>query len=84
MARTNNLNGIVYQSNQPIGENKSEHQTGTIDTTLYTPVGEANLYVWFVYDTQNIWNHTWGESSVSINADSTNAKKGKQSTTTRI
>ena len=47
-------------------------KNGTLATTFHKPSGEANLYVWFGYGQMKIWNHTWGQVSVSMNADTIN------------
>ena len=46
---TKSLKDILFQDNQSIEANKSEHQTRTLTTTFHKPVGEANIYVRFGY-----------------------------------
>ena len=55
---------------QPIVYDKCNHTTCALTTTLNKPTGEANTYILFVYFPQIICNHTWGEVSGSMNADS--------------
>ena len=64
-----NLKDILDQEKQYIEAKKDEHPTGTLTITFHKPTGEANLYIWFRYGPQIIFNHTRRQVSGSINTD---------------
>ena len=45
---------------------------GTIVMTFEKPAGGGNTYVWFGYNPLEIYNHTPGQVSVSMDADTIN------------
>ena len=47
-------------------------KTDTLTTTFQKPAGEANPYVRFGYGPLTIFNHTRGQVSVELNADTIN------------
>ena len=63
---------ILNQANNSVEANRYEHPTVILATTFYKPVGEANQYVRFVYGPLTIFNHTWGQVSVSMINDPVN------------
>ena len=56
-------------------------KTGTLATTFHKPAGEANMYVRFGYSPLKIFNHTWGQVSGIMNADTVNMIHTGQQTT---
>ena len=51
---------------------KSERPTGTLAMTFHKPAVEEKLYVRFGYRPQNVFYHTRGKVSGSMNADPLN------------
>ena len=64
-----NLKDISDQAKQFIAISNQLNSTGTLVATFHKPMGEANMYVWFGYVSQKIFNHTWGKVSGSMNDD---------------
>ena len=56
-------------------------KTGTLDTTLQNPAGEANMYVQFGYFSLKICNYTQGQVSGSMNTDAINITHPSQQST---
>ena len=71
----NHSKDILYQSNQSIDVNKSEHTTDTLSKIFHKPVGEANPYVLFEYGPHKICEHNRRKVSVSMNAYLINSNK---------
>ena len=46
------------EENQLIDDDKCNYKTGTLATTFHEPKGEANTYVWYIYVSHTICNHT--------------------------
>ena len=55
MSWKKNLKDILDQAKKSIEENKSEHPTGTLTTTLHDTDVEANLHIQFRYGPQTIF-----------------------------
>ena len=58
-----NLKEKLDQGKKIIDVNKQLRQTGTLSATSIKPEGLSNMYVWFVYIKQTIFNHTRGQVS---------------------
>ena len=56
-------------------------KTCTLDMTFYKPEGESNMYLRFGYVLLAIFNHTRGEVSRSMNADTINMIHTSQQST---
>ena len=66
---------ISYQSKRLIYFNNYENTTVTFAMTFLNTTGEENLYSWFEYALQKIYNHAQIQVSGSINCDLINTNK---------
>ena len=69
------LKNSLDQPNQPIDVNNYEHPISTLAKNFHKPKGEANPHLQLEYIPQTIFKYTWGQVSVSINADPIRTKQ---------